>query len=68
MVKVHDQSLIHAATAGVKLQMVSVEVKAAWESHAGRVADTSHSFQLPWVQILCRDGSCSVLGGGSQPF
>lgn len=45
MVKVHDQSLIHAATAGVKLQMVSVEVKAVWESDAGREADTSPSFQ-----------------------
>ena len=39
MVKVHDQSLIHATAEGVKLQMVSVEVKAAWESDAGHAAD-----------------------------
>lgn len=32
MVKIHDQSLIHATVEGVKLQMASVEVKAVWEA------------------------------------
>lgn len=35
MVEVHDQSLIHAIAEGVKLQIVSVEVKAVWENDAG---------------------------------
>lgn len=39
MVKVHDQSLIHATAEGVKLQMVSVEVKVVWESNAGHAVD-----------------------------
>jgi len=39
MVKVHYQSLIHATAEGVKMQMVSVEVKAVWESDAGHAAD-----------------------------
>lgn len=37
--KVHDQSLIHATAEGVKMLMVSVEVKAMWESDAGHAAD-----------------------------
>lgn len=39
MVKVHDQSLIFATAEEVKLQMVSAEVKAVWESDVGRAAD-----------------------------
>lgn len=39
MVKVHDQSLIPATAEEAKLQMVSAEVKAVWESDAGCVAD-----------------------------
>lgn len=39
MVKVHDQSLIPATAEEVKLQMISAEVKAVWESDAGHVAD-----------------------------
>lgn len=39
MVKAHDQSLIPATAEGVKMQMVSAEVKAVWESDAGHAAD-----------------------------
>lgn len=39
MVKAHDQSLIPATAEGVKMQMVSAEVKAVWESAAGHAAD-----------------------------
>lgn len=37
--KAHDQSLIPATAEGVKMQMVSAEVKAVWESDAGHAAD-----------------------------
>lgn len=48
MVKVHDQSLIPATAEEVKLQMISAEVKAVWESDAGHVADVWYQ---PFISI-----------------
>lgn len=57
MVKVHDRSLIHATAEEVKMQMVSVEVKAVWESNAGRAVD---GWYQPFISIALVSNTLSL--------